>query len=335
MRAEHQRADEAELSEVLAQVRRIAAWSRRRVRSSVAGGYATAFKGAGQEFEQVREYAEGDDPRSVEWNVTARMGRPFVKTFAAERDRGVMLLVDTGPTTRAGLGALCVRRAIATLVAAVALTADDHGDRVGAVFFASDEAEVVPPVRGSAHALRLVRDALFTEPARRSSTAHPSKGGAPKGSERPGSHGLLAALERVRRASRQRALVFVLSDFVAPLDPAPLRAFARRHDAIALRVSGAEHTPGVLRGLVRLGDPFGGPTRVVDADAPAFQRAWRARTEARRRRFEALCTRAGWQGVDAPVPFDGDADALVRPLAEALVRRGPLAAGAARPGERS
>lgn len=313
MRSLDDRIDEQELNEVLAQVRRIAAWSERRVRSAMAGGYATAFKGAGQEFEQVREYVEGDDPRSVEWNVTARMGRPFVKTFAAERDRGVILVVDVGPTTRTGIGAVDVRRAIATLVASIARTAALHGDRVGAVFFASDEARVVPPLRGSEHGLRLVRDALFCEPRRL---------------ERPGSHGLVAALERVRRASRQRALVFVLSDFVAALDPAPLRAFARRHDVVALRVTGAEHTPGTLRGLVRLGDAFGGGARTVDADAPSFQRAWAERCDARRRRFEALCSRARWQGVETPVPFDGDPDALVRPLVEALVRRGPRGGGA-------
>lgn len=308
MRVQPVNAPDDELAGVLAQVRRIDAWSRRRVRSAVAGGYATAFRGAGQEFEQVREYVEGDDPRSVDWNVTARMGRPFVKTFAAERDRTVVLVVDVGGSTATGVGALGVRRAIATLTATLALTADDHGDRVGGVFFGARDTAVVPPVRGRSHALRLVRDALFLQPEG-------------TGAERAGSHGLLAALERVRRASRRRALVFVLSDFAHLPEPEPLRAFARRHDVVALRVLASEYTPGVLRGLVRIGDLDGGETRVVDADHPAFARAWSARIEARARRFAAVCTRAAWEGVDVPVPFDGDPDALLRPLLEAFRRR--------------
>ncbi|QDU85060.1 hypothetical protein Pla163_21850 [Planctomycetes bacterium Pla163] len=293
--------DAEELAEVLAEVRRIAAWSRRRVRSQVAGGYASAFKGTGQEFEQVREYVLGDDPRSVDWNVTARLGRPFVKTFSEERDRGVVFAVHVGPSVDTGIGATSVRRALAAVCAALALTADDRGDRVGAVHFGRRFAHVVPPGRGASHALRIVRDVLALRPA-------------DTDGERPVGH--LGALERVRRATRRRSLVFVLSDFTEPLDVPAFRAHARRHDLVAIRVVPAELAPGVLRGLVRLGGNDGTHPEIVDADTPAFRAEWERRARGLSARFAEDCRRAGVDHVEVPIPFERDPDALLAPVLE-------------------
>lgn len=302
--------NQEELAEILAEVRRIAAWSRRRVRSSVAGGYASAFKGSGQEFEQVREYVLGDDPRSIDWNVTARLGRPFVKTFSEERDRGVIFAVHVGPSVDTGIGATTVRRALAAVCAALAFTADDRGDRVGAVHFARRFAHVVPPGRGTSHALRIVRDILALRPT-----------------DADGNRdvGCLGALERVMRATRRRSLVFVLSDFIEPLDVRAWRAYARRHDLVAIRIRPAELTPGVLRGLVRMGAVAASGSqdraRLVDADAPGFRFEWERRTRELDRRFAEDCARAGLDHVLVPIPFERDPDALLRPVFESFRKR--------------
>lgn len=295
----------AELDEVLAEVRRIAVFTRRRAVSVVAGGYRSAFKGTGLEFESVREYSEGDDPRAVDWNVTARMGRPFVKTYSDERDRLVLFAIDVGRGMDGGLGAWSSRRAAASIVAMLALGAADHGDRVGAVHFAPGLLHHAAPRRGAAHALCIVRDTLVLRPA--SGAQHVNA------SER--------ALQRLATSVRRRAILFVVTDGFTGLDEKSLARARRRHEVVVVRVLPAE--VGALLGgaRVRLTDPATGRTFVAPRGDSAAGSAARERLERTLHEFQGRCERAGADLVDAHVPFEAEPTTLLAPLVELFRRR--------------
>src|SRR6187399_439244 len=151
---------DVELTELLKEVRRIEVQSRRLVTSVMAGGYTSVFRGSGVEFDDVREYVEGDDPRSVDWNVTARVGRPFVKKYVDERELTVLFLLDLSASMTGGFGPWSARQTAARVCACLALSATRNGDKVGMVAFSDRVDRYVPAQKGVGHALRIVRDAL-------------------------------------------------------------------------------------------------------------------------------------------------------------------------------
>ena len=151
---------DAELAELLAEVRRIEVQAKRLVASVMAGGYQSVFRGSGIEFDEVREYVEGDDPRAVDWNVTARVGRPFVKTFVDERELTVLFLADLSASMSTGFGYWSPRQMAARVCACMALSAVANNDRVGMIGFSGGVDEYVPARKGRGHALRVVRDCL-------------------------------------------------------------------------------------------------------------------------------------------------------------------------------
>jgi uncharacterized protein (DUF58 family) len=149
-----------ELAELLKEVRRVTVLSDRLVDGALAGNYSSVFRGAGIEFDEVREYVEGDDPRAIDWGVTARIGRPFVKKYVDERELTVVFVLDLSPSMEAGFGPLSARRMAARVAACLALSAVRNHDRVGLVAFGDTIERYVPPATGRAHALRVVRDCL-------------------------------------------------------------------------------------------------------------------------------------------------------------------------------
>jgi len=300
----------AELDEVLAEVRRIAVFTRRRAVSVVAGGYRSAFKGTGLEFESVREYAEGDDPRAVDWNVTARMGRPFVKTYSDERDRLVLFAIDVDRGMDGGLGAWSSRRAAASIVAMLALGAADHGDRVGAVHFGPGLLHHAAPRRGAGHALCVVRDTLVLRPvlgAREVGAAGESASGR--------------ALQLLATSVRRRAILFVLTDGLRELDERGLARARRRHEVVVVRVVPTEAAGAAQAVRVRLVDPASGRTFVTARGDSASGRAARERLHQTQQEFRERCERAGADLVDAHVPFEADPTVLLAPLVELFRRR--------------
>jgi uncharacterized protein (DUF58 family) len=206
--------------DILARVRRIEILARRRVDSAFSGEYESWFKGRGMSFDEVRPYQNGDDIRSIDWNVTARTGTLHVKKFVEERELTVILMVDMSSS-----GAFGTRRRLKSdlaveLAALLSLTAVRNNDRVGLMTFTSEVERFVPPKKGKSHVLRLVRDLVAFEP-RHTRT------------------GLADALAYLNRAVKRRAVVFLISDFMA--DPAsfekPLAVANRRHDLVALQVA--------------------------------------------------------------------------------------------------
>jgi len=259
--------------EVMRLVRRLELRTRGLVNARYAGEYQSVFKGQGMEFSEVREYQPGDEVRSIDWNVTARMNRPFVKRYVEERELTVMLLVDCSGSSGVGTGLRFKRDVAAEIAAAFALLAVRSNDRVGAVLFTDQVESAITPRKGRRHALRVLRDVLLHE-------------GAGRGTD------LAGALAYARRALGHRAVVFVLSDFVAPPYERELRLLARRHDVVAVTLEdpGDRVLPDI--GLARLIDPETGDTIEVDTSNAAvrarFATAIGAERDARRKAFRGM-----------------------------------------------
>src|SRR5437870_2357159 len=225
--------------EVIRQIRRLQLRARRAVEDLLGGEYRSVFKGTGIAFEEVREYQPGDDIRTIDWNVTARMGHPFIKRFVEERELTVMLLLDCSGSSRFGTLLQQKREVAAELAAVLAFSAISNNDRVGLVAFTDRVERFVPPRKGTRHVLRLIRDVLFFQPQRRGTS-------------------LREGLDFLNRVQRRRAVVFFFSDF---LDREYERAFkrtGRRHDLVAVRLTDLREEELLAVGLLELEDAESG-----------------------------------------------------------------------------
>jgi uncharacterized protein (DUF58 family) len=239
--------------ETFRKIRRIQIRTRALLESGIGGSYHAVFKGRGMEFAEVREYQPGDDARTIDWNVTARMGAPYVKKFVEERDLTLLLLVDVSGSQSFGSRFLLKRDYAAELSAVLAFSAVANHDRVGAVLFSDRIEGYVPPGRGRDHALRIVRDLLALEPAGRGTD-------------------LAGALRFARGVLRRRGIVAVISDFQAEGYERALGVLRRRHDVIAIRLSDPRENAVPAAGLVALRDPETGERFVVDTSDPRVRR---------------------------------------------------------------
>ena len=209
------------------------------------------------EFAEVREYAPGDEVRTIDWNVTARMGAPYVKKFVEERDLTLLLVVDVSGSQQFGSQYLLKRDYAAELAAVLAFSAVANHDRVGAVLFSDRIEGYVPPGRGRDHALRIVRDLLAREPVGRGTD-------------------LAGALRFAQRVLRRRGIVALISDFQAEGYEKALGALRRRHDVVALHVRDPREGDVPAAGLVAFADPETGERVVADTARPEVRRALRA-----------------------------------------------------------
>jgi uncharacterized protein (DUF58 family) len=259
--------------EILRQVKLLELRTRGLVNSLFTGEYRSVFKGQGMEFSEVREYQPGDEVRSIDWNVTARMRKPYVKRYIEERELTVMLAVDLSGSERFGTRTRFKSELASELAAVLAMSAIRNNDRVGAVLFTDRIEHVVPPRKGRRHALRLMRDLLAFEPVG-------------VGTD------LDAALEYAGKMLAHKAVIFVVSDFQAPdLEPS-LKLLAQRHDVIAVTVDDPSETALPDIGLARFVDPETGQTLDVDTSDPAVRGGFAAavadETSARRRLLRRL-----------------------------------------------
>jgi len=235
--------------ETLRKIRRIQIRTKAILESGIGGAYHAVFKGRGMEFAEVREYTPGDEVRTIDWNVTARMGAPYVKKFVEERDLTLLLVVDVSGSQEFGSQYLLKRDYAAELAAVLAFSAVSNHDRVGAVLFSDRIEGYVPPARGRDHALRIVRDLLAREPLGRGTD-------------------LAGALRFANRVLRRRGIVAVISDFQADGYERALGVLRRRHDVIALHVADPVEGEFPDAGMVALVDPETGERVVVDASVP-------------------------------------------------------------------
>jgi uncharacterized protein (DUF58 family) len=283
-------------AEIVKQVKRIQFHTGRQVADLLSGEYLSVFKGQGVEFDEVRPYAPGDDVRTIDWNVTARMGAPYVKRYVEERELTVLLLVDMSASQDFGSAARSKREAAAELSALLSLSASHNRDKVGLLLFHDEVEAYIPPRKGQRHALRVVREVL----------AH----GAGEGAQRaPGrspersrlSAALRAALGRLRQKARgarrgtriahalafcqrvlpRHAVLFLISDFLDEGYLQALRSTHRKHDVIAVLITDAREQEVPPVGLVTLEDAESGDLRLIDTSAPAFRAAYVQGAQAR------------------------------------------------------
>ncbi len=260
-------------AEVLRQVKLLEIRTRGLVNSLFTGEYHSVFKGQGMEFAEVREYQPGDEVRSIDWNVTARMGHPYVKRYIEERELTVMLAIDLSGSERFGTHARFKSELASELSAVLAMSAVRNNDRVGALLFTDRPEHVVPPGKGRRHALRLVRDVLAFEPKGRRTD-------------------IAAAADYLARMLSHHAIIFLISDFIAPDIEHPLKILAQRHDVVAVTMEDPREISLPNVGLARFVDPESGTTVTVDTSDPGVrssfeEMAGRERNE-RRRLFRRL-----------------------------------------------
>jgi uncharacterized protein (DUF58 family) len=264
--------------ELMARVRAIQIRTHKLVNTALSGGYRSTFRGSGVEFSEVRAYAPGDDVRRIDWNVTARTGEAFVKTYAEERELTIHLVVDQSRSMDFGSREWTKREVAAQLAALITFVAMRHQDRVGLSLFGERPGMHLPAKKGGQHLLRIVREVLA---ARASS---------------PGSD-FAAALEQEERLLRRRSVVFLVSDFLeGPAALArdwsvPLARLALRHDLIAVRVADPFESELPAAGLLEFRELESGTTRELDTRLPAVRDVWAARARARREALLATFAR--------------------------------------------
>jgi uncharacterized protein (DUF58 family) len=234
--------------EVLKKVRQIEIRTNREVTDVLGGQYHSVFKGHGMEFEEVREYLPGDEVRSIDWNVTARFGHPYIKKFKEERELTVMLIVDVSASGQFGSVRQTKNELAAELAAVLAFSAIRNNDKVGLIMFTDQIEKYVPPKKGRHHVLRVIREILAFQPKGRGTN-------------------LKAALDYLNHVQSRRAVTFVLSDFQLPDEEAvrkKLRVASKRHDVVALslRDPREEELPAV--GLLELRDAETDERALVD-----------------------------------------------------------------------
>jgi uncharacterized protein (DUF58 family) len=313
-------------SEILARVREIQVRTGRQVADVLAGEYVSVFKGRGVEFDEVRPYVPGDDVRTIDWNVTARMGEPYIKRYVEERQLTLMLMADVSASQDFGSEARSKREAAAELCALLAFSATRNNDKVGLVLFHSDIEQYIPARKGQKHALRVVREVLAHGEEDSVSGEGESGGllsrfgGLFSSFRRPRapreSTDIRSALEFFMQVTKRRTICFVVSDFLDEGFEKAMMVANRKHDVIAVLVTDPNELELPDVGLVALRDAETGETQVLDTSSDAYRTEVRERTQARVR---DLASRFAAVGIDF-IHVDAAGD-MVDPLARFFRKR--------------
>jgi uncharacterized protein (DUF58 family) len=246
--------------EILQKIQKIHIRTSYLVNDIFAGEYESAFRGRGMEFEEVREYTPGDDIRDIDWNVTARMGHPYVKLYREERELTIMLLVDVSSSGLFGTVTQLKNELAAELAAALAFAAIKSNDKVGLVIFSDHVERYIPPKKGRSHVWRIIKEVLEHQP-------------------RSTGTDIGAALNYLSTVCRRRAVVFLISDFIARGYETALRVTNKKHDVIAINVTDPRERELPKVGMVALEDAETGETLLVDTTDEQVRKAYRLLTE--------------------------------------------------------
>ncbi len=289
--------------ELLKKIQRFHFRTRRLAAELFAGQYESAFKGRGMEFAEVREYQVGDDIRSIDWNVSARFGHPFVKVFHEERELTVMLLLDLSGSHLFGTRARFKRELLAEVAGMLAFLAIRTNDKVGAILFSAGMEKYIPPKKGASHVWRLIREVFTYQPQELSTS-------------------LDTALSYLNRTVKRHAIVFMISDCADTGYEKSLSLSAKKHDLTVLRVSdpAEEELPDV--GLVTLKDPETGEVSLLNTGSRGLRELWRRYRREQRAYLSDLLRRAGVDLVE--LSTDGP---VVEPLTRLFENRRRRLAG--------
>jgi uncharacterized protein (DUF58 family) len=273
--------------EITQKVRQIEIHTRQLVNSAVSGAYHSSFKGRGMDFEEVREYASGDDVRFIDWNVSAKMDRPFVKVFREERELSILLLVDLSHSGNFASVLQSKRELAAEIASVLAFSASLNSDKVGLILYTDHVEHVIPPRKGRRHSLRLIREILSFQPDNKGTNHH-------------------VALDYLNQTQRKKTVAFLISDFQEAPEAAeqgPLfRKLAqtnRRHDLIniVLHDQRERHLPNV--GLITLQDSESGEIIEIDTRDRALRAAYATAAENQKDHLEKQFKKNGLDWVEA------------------------------------
>ncbi|MBF0553027.1 MAG: DUF58 domain-containing protein [Nitrospirae bacterium] len=257
-------------NEVIKNIRRVEIKTRRMAADFFTGHYRSVFKGRGMEFDEVRQYTPGDDIRSIDWNVTARMGEPFIKKFVEERELTIIFLLDLSQSCVFATTTRLKRDLAAELSSVLALSAIRNNDKVGFIAFTDKIEKFIPPAKGLKHVLWVVRESLYFKPQG-------------KGTD------IAAAIEYLNKVSSRRAVVFIISDFHAPEYSKALSIANKRHDVIAVTLTDPVELALPNVGMITLEDAETGKIFVVDTSSAAVRGQYKEKAarlfEARKRLF--------------------------------------------------
>lgn len=255
--------------EILQKVRRIEIKTQSIVDAMLSGEYHSVFKGRGMEFSEVRNYTDGDDIRMIDWNVTARMGVPYVKQHVEERELTVMLVVDASASGMFGSFEKMKAETAVELCAVLAFSAIKNNDRVGLLIFTSEVEKFIPPKKGKNHVLRVIRELLYFKP-RHTGTS------------------IEEALKYLNRIQRKKSVVFLVSDFFDSGYQSSLRISARRHDLIAISLTDPRELEIPNVGLIELEDPETGERMLVDSGSRKFREQYKEESVSRRKQASSF-----------------------------------------------
>jgi uncharacterized protein (DUF58 family) len=268
-----------ETKELLRKVRRIEIKTRGLSNQIFSGEYHSAFKGQGMTFSEVREYQPGDEIRKIDWNVTARMGHPYVKIFEEEREQTVMLLVDVSASENFGSNDVIKRNYITEICAVLAFSAITNNDKIGVIFFSDKIEKFIPPKKGRGHTLHIIRDLLDFKAEN-------------KGTD------IEMALRYFTGVIKKRSIAFLISDFISEPFEKSIKLANKKHDLVALRVQDPIENQFPKVGLVPLSDPETGEVFWADTSSEKFQDAYQNQIRNFESEIEQIFKKAG---VDAAI----------------------------------
>ena len=283
--------------ELLRKVRLIELKTRGLSEHIFSGEYHSAFKGRGMTFSEEREYTPGDEVRTIDWNVTARFGHPFVKVFEEERELTVMLVADLSASGEFGTTDQLKRELITEACATIAFSAIKNNDKVGLILFTGQVEKFIPPKKGRSHILRLVRELLEFQPRERGTD-------------------ITAALRYLNSVIKKRSITFLLSDMMDTDYEAALKIANRRHDLVVLRTTDPREGELPNIGLVQFVDPETGEGRWVNTGSRAIRNAFRAAALKHQNRTREILRRSGVDHATISTQ-----DGYVRPLMQLLKQR--------------
>jgi uncharacterized protein (DUF58 family) len=272
--------------EVLKNIRRIQITTSRMVNDLFAGEYQSVFKGRGMEFDEVREYLPGDEIRSIDWNVTARTGHPYVKKFVEERELTVILILDMSPSSLFGTVKLLKSQLAAEICSLLAFSAIENNDKVGFLAFTDRVEKFIPPRKGLRHVLRVIREALYFKPSGRGTDIN-------------------AVLEFLNKVTARKTVTFIISDFYAPDFKNKLAVANKRHDIVAITITDPREIELPPIGILRLEDPESAKEFLVDSSDEQIRREYSRNAQERFRQRKAVFASAKVDTIDVrtDVPY--------------------------------
>lgn len=286
--------------EVLKKVHQIEIRTSSIVNSVLSGAYSSSFKGQGMEFSEVREYIPGDEIRSIDWNVTARHGTPYIKKFVEERELTVILVVDASSSGDFGSQTEMKGEVMATISALLAFSAIKNNDRVGLLIFTSQVEKFIPPQKGRKHVLRVIRELLYFKPKEKGTN-------------------LALALDYLNRIMTRRAVVFVVSDFATGDFEKPIKLLNRRHDGVAITVWDPRERELPDVGFIELEDAETGEIILVDTSDEDFRKTFKKEAQKESSMLKRLFRRLRMDFIE--IIIQPKYDDTIHPLLEYFRKR--------------